>query len=184
MSRESYVIKTRDLAETALLVGIGFLLHAFFPAIVLGMKPDFSLAMLFIVMIVKRDLKLGFLAALATGIFTALTTNFPGGQYANLIDKIVTFLMVSGIIKILGDRMDNRVSVGIITTIGTIISGVVFLGSAALISGLPGSFLVLFYTIVLPAAVVNTICSIIIYLAFSYSKKTIRSRTGKPEPEK
>lgn len=174
MSRESYVIKTRDLAETALLVGIGFLLHAFFPAIVLGMKPDFSLAMLFIVLIVKRDFKLGFLAALATGIFTALTTTFPGGQYANLIDKLVTFLLVSLIIKVIGDRLDQRLAVGIITALGTIISGSVFLGSAALISGLPGSFQVLFYTVVLPAAAVNTVTAIIIFLAFSYSRKSIK----------
>ncbi|NLJ84711.1 MAG: tryptophan transporter [Halanaerobiaceae bacterium] len=170
-------MKTRDLAETALLVGIGFLLHAFFPSIVLGMKPDFSLAMLFIVLIVKRDFRLGFIAALATGIFTALTTSFPGGQYANLIDKLVTFILVSALISFIGDRLDKRVAVGIITVVGTIISGSVFLGSAALIAGLPGSFKVLFYTVVLPAAAINTVTAIIIYLAFSYSRKTVGVRS-------
>ncbi|MFI5358614.1 MAG: tryptophan transporter [Halanaerobiales bacterium] len=181
MSRVNRVIKTRDLAETALLVGIGFLLHAFFPAIVLGMKPDFSLAMLFIVLIVKRDFSLGLLAALATGIFTALTSAFPGGQYANLIDKLITFLLVSALIRLISDRLDERVAVGIITAIGTIISGTVFLGSAALIAGLPTSFKFLFYTVVLPAAAVNTVTAIIIYLAFSYSRKAIRIRSGKAE---
>ncbi len=168
-------IKTRDLAEAGLLVGIGFLLHAFFPAIVFGMKPDFSLAMMFIVLIVKKDLKLGFLVALSTGIFTALTTQFPGGQYANIIDKLITFLLVSGIIKILADHLDNRIGVGIVTAIGTLISGAVFLGSAALMTGLPGPFSILFYTVVIPAAIVNTVTAILIYLAFSYSKKTIVS---------
>lgn len=168
MSNKGFEI--RDLAEAALLVGIGFILHAFFPAIVLGMKPDFSLAMMFIVLIVKRDLKLGFLVALATGIFTALTTTFPGGQYANIIDKLVTFVAVSGIIKLLADSLDNRIGVGIVTAVGTIISGAVFLGSAALITGLPGPFSILFYTVVLPAAVINAVTSVVLYIAFTYSR--------------
>ncbi len=168
-------IKTRDLAEAGLLVGIGFLLHGFFPAIVFGMKPDFSLAMMFIVLIVKRDFKLGFLVALSTGIFTALTTQFPGGQYANLIDKMITFLLVSGIIKLTAKYLDNRIGVGVVTAVGTLISGAIFLGSAALITGLPGPFSILYYTVVLPAAIVNTVTSILIYLAFSYSKKAIVS---------
>lgn len=172
----SRAFKTKDLAEASLLVGIGFLLHAFFPSIVLGMKPDFSLAMMFIVLIVKRDMKLGFIVALATGIFTALTTTFPGGQYANIIDKLITFLLVSGIIKIVSNKLDNRIGVGIVTAIGTLISGAIFLGSAALLTGLPGPFTVLYYSVVLPAAAVNTVTAIIIYLALSYSKKGIKTK--------
>ncbi|QTL98005.1 tryptophan transporter [Iocasia frigidifontis] len=168
MSTKGFEI--RDLAEAALLVSIGFILHAFFPAIVMGMKPDFSLAMMFIVLIVKRDLKLGFLVALATGIFTALTTTFPGGQYANIIDKLVTFAAVSAIIRLLADSLDNRIGVGIVTAVGTVISGAVFLGSAALITGLPGPFSILFYTVVLPAAVINAVTSVVLYMAFTYSR--------------
>ena len=77
-------ISTKDLAQSALLVAIGFILHAFFPPIVMGMKPDFALAMMFILLIIKQDFKLGFLVAVSTGIFTALTTGFPGGQVANM----------------------------------------------------------------------------------------------------
>lgn len=40
---------------------------------------------------------------------------------------------------------------------------------------LPGPFSILYYTVVLPAAIVNTVTSILIYLAFSYSKKAIVS---------
>lgn len=162
-------IRTRDLAEAGLLVAIGFVLHAFFPAILWGMKPDFSLAMLFIVLIVKKDLKLGFIVALATGIFTALTTTFPGGQYANLIDKFITYLAVSGLVYLIMGRVNQQVGVGVISFLGTLISGAVFLGAAAVLVGLPGPFTILYYTVVLPAAVVNTFAALLIYLAFSYS---------------
>lgn len=162
-------MRVKDLAEAGLLVAIGFVLHAVFPPIVMGMKPDFSLAMMFIVLIVKKDLKLGFLVALATGIFTALTTGFPGGQIANLVDKMITYLAVSGLVYLIMDKINNKVGVGIITAIGTMISGAVFLGTAALIAGLPGPFIVLFTSVVLPAALINTFTAIIIYIAISYT---------------
>lgn len=163
-------IKTRDLAEAALLVGIGFVLHAFFPGYLLGMKPDFSLSMMFIVLIAKRNFTLSFLVAISTGIFTALTTTFPGGQLPNIIDKLITFLLIYGLVKLMSDRINNNIGVAVVTAIGTLISGAIFLGSAALIVGLPGPFTVLYYSVVLPAALGNTIAAVIIYLAFSYSR--------------
>ncbi|MFW5891570.1 MAG: tryptophan transporter, partial [bacterium] len=87
-------MSTKDLAQAALLLAVGFILHAFFPPMVMGMKPDFALAMMFILLIIKRDFKLGFLVAVSTGIFTALTTGFPGGQIANIVDKTLTFFIV------------------------------------------------------------------------------------------
>lgn len=162
-------MRVKDLVQAAFLVAIGFILHAMCPPIVLGMKPDFALAMMFIVLIIKRDLKLGFLVAIATGIFTALTTGFPGGQIANIVDKIITFLAVSALIPLVIDRINNKIGTGIITAVGTIISGTVFLGTAALVVGLPGPFLVLFYSVVLPAAVINTITAVIIYSIMEYS---------------
>ncbi len=162
-------MRVKDLVQAAFLVAIGFILHAVFPPIVLGMKPDFALAMMFIVLIIKRDMKLGFLVALATGIFTALTTGFPGGQIANIVDKIITFLAVSALIPLVMNRIDSKIGTGIITALGTVISGTIFLGTAALIVGLPGPFTVLFYSVVLPAAVINTITAVIIYSVMDYS---------------
>lgn len=169
-------MRVKDLAQAALLVGIGFILHAVFPPIVLGMKPDFSLAMMFIVLIIKRDFKLGFLVAISTGIFTALTTGFPGGQIANMVDKLVTFLLVSVLIHFIIDRINVKIGVGVITAIGTIISGTVFLGTAALMVGLPGPFAVLFYSVVIPATIINTVTSVIIYLAVDYSIESDKSK--------
>jgi hypothetical protein len=163
-------MRVKDLTQSALLVGIGFILHAIFPPIVMGMKPDFSLAMMFIVLIIKKDFKLGFLVAIATGIFTALTTGFPGGQIPNIVDKLLTWLIVSALIYLLGERISNKkFFVSLITVIGTLISGGVFLGSAALIVGLPGPFSILYSTVVIPAAVINTITALIIYISIEYS---------------
>ncbi|SFL79032.1 tryptophan transporter [Halanaerobium salsuginis] len=156
-------MRTKDLAQAALLVAIGFILHAFFPPIVLGMKPDFALAMMFILLIIKQDFKLGFLVAVVTGIFTALTTGFPGGQIANMIDKLVTFLIIYPLIPLILRLNSKKVAVGIITAFGTILSGTIFLGSAAFIVGLPGPFAVLFTTVVLPAAVINTVTAVIVF---------------------
>ncbi len=162
-------MRTKDLAQAGLLVAIGFILHAVFPPMVMGMKPDFSLAMLFIILIIKRDLKLGFLVAMATGIFTALTTGFPGGQIANLVDKMVTFAIISTIIPFVLNHFGQRIAAGIITAVGTLLSGAVFLGTAALIVGLPGPFAVLFSTVVIPAAVINTVTAVIIFSVVDFA---------------
>ncbi|MBS3811980.1 MAG: tryptophan transporter [Halanaerobiales bacterium] len=156
-------MKTKDIVQASLLVAIGFILHAVFPPLLLGMKPDFSLAMMFIVLIIKRDFKLGFLVALATGIFTALTTGFPGGQVANIVDKMLTFFIVFAILGPVMSKFSNKIGVAIITLIGTLISGAVFLGTAALLFGLPGPFTALFYTIVIPASIINAITGVIIF---------------------
>jgi hypothetical protein len=58
---------------------------------------------------------------------------------------------------------NNKIGVGIITIVGTLISGAVFLGTAALLFGLPGPFIVLFYTIVIPASLINAFTAVIIF---------------------
>src|SRR6056297_2892333 len=163
------LMNTKDLVQASLLVAIGFILHAVFPPLVMGMKPDFSLAMMFIVIIIKRDFKLGFLVAIATGIFTALTTGFPGGQVANMVDKLLTFMIVYPLIPIIVKLPSRKLSTGIITAFGTLLSGVIFLGTAALLVGLPGPFTVLFSTVVIPAAVVNTVTAVIVFSVVDFA---------------
>lgn len=164
-------MKTKDIVQASLLVAIGFILHAVFPPLLLGMKPDFSLAMMFIILIIKRDFKLGLLVAIATGIFTALTTGFPGGQIANIVDKIVTFFIVFALLGPILKTFNNKIGIGVITFTGTLISGAVFLGTAALLFGLPGPFMVLFYTIVIPASFINTVTSVIILSSIKIGAK-------------
>ncbi|MCC3144456.1 tryptophan transporter [Halanaerobium sp. Z-7514] len=162
-------MRTRDLAQAALLVAVAMILRTLTPPLVLGMKPDVTLAMMFIILIIKRDIKLGFLVALSTGLFTALTTTFPGGQVANIIDKLLTFVIVYNLIPVITKFASKRVAAGITTAVGTVISGSLFLTIASLLVALPAPFMVLFSTVVLPAAVINTVTAVVLFSVVDFA---------------
>ncbi|SDZ35536.1 Tryptophan transporter TrpP [Proteiniborus ethanoligenes] len=155
----------------SLLLAIGALLHQITPPLVLGMKPDFSLVMLFIVILYNEDFKSCITAGLVIGIFSALTTGFPAGQLPNIIDKIITTTIVYFSMRAFAGKAKEQILMMIIIALGTLISGIVFLSSAAFIAGLPGSFNVLLVTIVLPAALINTVVGMVLYNAVRISIK-------------
>ena len=172
---------TKKLVMNALLLGVGAMLHQVTPALGLPMQPDFALAMLFIIIIINNgDYKTTLVSGLVTGIFTAMTTKFPGGQVPNLIDKIVTvhivFLMVLVIGKVLKD-MDAKkrrlIQMGIVLPVGTLISGSLFLGSALMIVGLPAPFIALFTTVVLPAIGINLVVGLVLFKVIEKSMKVV-----------
>ncbi|MDP4154101.1 MAG: tryptophan transporter [Bacillota bacterium] len=166
-------MNTKNLVALALLVGIGAVLHAVIPGIFLGMKPDMMLAMMFLGIILFPDFKSVLLLGIVTGLIAGITTTFPGGLIPNIIDKIVTSMLFFGLFLSLNKFRNSIVSVAILTAVGTLISGIVFLTSAYFIVGLPGAFTGLFAAVVLPAAVINTIAMIIIYpIALSIVKRT------------
>lgn len=99
---------------------------------------------------------------IVTGIISALTTAFPAGQIPNIIDKPVSAFLFF-ILFLLFRKSQKTGAAAVLTAIGTILSGIVFLSSALLIVGLPGGFAALFAAVVLPATVLNTIAMIIIY---------------------
>src|SRR5690606_25192427 len=152
-------MRVADLVLAGLLVGLGFVLHGVFPGIFAGMKPDFSLIMLFIVILMIPDNRVKVVAGLATAVITAMTTSFPNGQIANIVDKIVTTAVVMGLTTLLPRRI-LVLGVGIL---GTLVSGTVFLGTAALVSGLPASFVSLMLAVVLPATGINTLALLVLY---------------------
>lgn len=158
----------KRLVTSSLLLAIGLVLHQVTPPILFGMKPDILLSMMFIAIVLNKDYKMALLVGLAAGILTAATTNFPGGQIPNIIDKLITCNFVYLMIK-LTDKLNNQVKMAIISLIGTLISGTVFLGTAALLFGLPGnaSFSSLMLLVVVPATLVNTIACLILYNAAS-----------------
>jgi hypothetical protein len=164
-------MKLKNMVLTALLMAMGLVLHQIVPPIVGGMKPDFLLAMLFMALYIDNSPKNALVAGLLAGIFSALTTGFPGGQIANMCDKMVTAFVVMAMIKATA-RMNRHISVPIVAFIGTIISGIVFLTTALMVVGsLPMAFPVLFTTIVLSAAAVNTVTTYIVYnVVFSTAK--------------
>ncbi|HZG74092.1 MAG TPA: tryptophan transporter, partial [Chondromyces sp.] len=103
------------------------------------------------------------LVGIVTGMISGLTTTFPGGFLPNLIDKPVT-AFVFYLLFLAGSKFSKNIIGAIaLTAIGTLVSGLVFLGSASVIAGLPGPFAALFATVVLPAAVVNSIMMLLIY---------------------
>ena len=166
-------MKLKDMILTSLLIAIGLVLHQIIPPIVGGMKPDFLLAMLFVALYIDHSPKNVFLAGLLSGIFSALTTGFPGGQIANMCDKMVTAVVVMFLIKAFS-RFDSNLLVAVTAFIGTIISGSVFLGTALLVVGeLPMAFPVLFTTVVIPAAIINTIVTFVCYKIVFSARKVV-----------
>ncbi|MDE3838130.1 tryptophan transporter [Bacillus methanolicus] len=156
-------MNTRSLVALSLLVGIGAVLHAVVPGFFLGMKPDMMLTMMFLGIILFPEKKNVLLLGLVTGLISGLTTTFPAGLFPNIIDKLVTSFIFYGLFLALKNFRSSIFSVAVLTAVGTIISGIVFLGSAYLIVGLPGPFAALFGTVVLPASAVNTIVMVILY---------------------
>lgn len=176
-------MNTKKMVINALLLAIGAILHQITPALGLPMQPDFALAMLFIIMIINNnDYKTSIIAAIITGVFTALTTKFPGGQLPNMIDKIVTvnlmYVILLSINKItdsikINESIKKNLLVLISFPLGTLISGSTFLLSAQYIVGLPAKFSILFVTIVIPALIINTIGGFILYQTINISLKRV-----------
>jgi len=172
-------LNTKNLVALSLLVGIGAVLHTVIPGFFLGMKPDMMLTMMFLGIILFPDKKSVLLLGLVTGIISGLTTTFPGGLIPNIIDKAVTAFVIFGLFLALGKFKYSLVGIGVLTVIGTIVSGIVFLGSAYYIVGLPGSFVALFAAVVLPAAAFNTVTMIILYpIANSIVNRTKKTKAA------
>lgn len=155
---------TKQLVTNALLLAVGFLLHYVTPAIGLPMQIDFSLiTLVLIINLNKNNFNVGIASGIATGIFSGLTTKFPLGFIPNIIDKLVTTIAVYLLIRLLDKTsLFSKIKAVITNAVGTLISGTVFLVSALLLTGLPAPFGVLFFTVVIPATIVNTIAGFLI----------------------
>ncbi|EDK32857.1 tryptophan transporter [Clostridium kluyveri] len=147
----------------SILLAIGAVLHQIAPPLILGMKPDVSLAMLFVILIFNREYKTCLAAGIVAGILAAATTTFPGGQYANVIDKIITINVMFLLFKPFRDKLNNQINIIVITALGTIVSGSTFLTVILITMGLDAGFSVMFLSVVLPAAVVNTVVGAILF---------------------
>lgn len=159
-------IRTKSLALSGILIGIGFVLHSIVPPLFFGIKPDFLLACMFIAIFANLDFKNALVTGLVAGIVAALTTGFPGGQLPSVLDKIASALVVYSLLKLLPSGLSavkKTSAFGLVTFVGTLISGMVFLGSALFIAGLPAPFRALVLGIVLPTAVINTAFGVMMY---------------------
>jgi hypothetical protein len=156
-------VNTKNLVALALLMGMGVVLHAVVPPFVLGMKPDMMLTMMFLGIILFPEKKNVLLVGLVTGILSAMTTGFPGGQIPNIIDKLLTAFIFFGLLMIFKKYQGSVVNAAVLTAIGTLVSGTIFLTSAYFIVGLPGAFVGMFTLAVLPAIAFNAIFMVILF---------------------
>ncbi|MFC0523502.1 tryptophan transporter [Pontibacillus salicampi] len=171
-------LDTRVLVLLSLLAGIGAVLHIFAPPVLFGMKPDMLLVMMFLGIILFPKLPYVLLLSFVTGGISALTTSAPGGQIANIIDKPLTAFIFFGLFVVLSKVINTTIAASVLTAVGTIISGSIFLTVAVMIIGLmEGSFTALFLAVVLPAAAFNTIVMTIIYPIVQ--KIFVRTNIGK-----
>ncbi|MBU5483881.1 tryptophan transporter [Clostridium sp. MSJ-11] len=141
---------------SSVLLAAGLLLHQISPNFIFGMKPDFLLLMMFVCLTFVEDYKFVFVIGVISGILTALTTTFPGGQIPNFIDKIITSQFVYIFMKIFNIKLDKSKGVIITTFLGTLVSGTVFLLLALIMVGLPASFAALYPTVIL-ATCINSV---------------------------
>ena len=151
-------MKTKQLTINALLLAVGFILHYVTPAIG-SMQIDFSLITLILVInLNKNHFGTCMASGIATGIFSGITSKFPMGLIPNIIDKIVTTIAIYLLIKLLDKTtLSSKIKSIAVNAVGTLVSGIVFLGSALILVGLPASFGLLFVTVVIPAVAINTI---------------------------
>jgi hypothetical protein len=159
---------------SGLLLAIGFILHQIIPGSIGGMTFDVQLAVLFVIIAINMDLKNAVATGLASGIITAMTTKFPGGQLPNAIDKIITAVVIYFLLVVLTKFLSKQLCIIITGVIGTIISGTVFLLSALYIAGLPAPFIALFLGVVLPTTIANAFVTSLLYNLVTSSQKAIK----------
>ncbi|NLO83440.1 MAG: tryptophan transporter [Clostridiales bacterium] len=174
----------RDFVLAGLLLAIGLVLHYVTPSTGTPVKPDFLLAMLFLCLLTFEDIKVGFVAGIAAGILSGLTTNVPGGFVPNVIDKLIT----TGVLLIgirLFRRFINQYVLSIaVPIVGTILSGCVFIGSAILLGVFPQEiFIGAFVTAVLPAMVGNVFLVALLFGALRHTGRLYGRRLHRKDSE-
>lgn len=143
----------RDITLSAALLAFGFVINAVSPPIFFGLKPDFMLIILFIIILGMRNFRLTIGVSLTAGFIMAFTTSFPGGQIPNIIDKMVVGIITYLCVPLLkGGKLYTQ---AIYAVLGSFISGFIFLVTAGLFYKIPGGLENLVVTAILPLAIVN-----------------------------
>lgn len=155
--------QVQKLVLVALFLAIGTILDVVVPSF--PMKPDLLLSMMFLTIFLFCDRRNFIIIGLAAGLLSGLTSTMPGGFLPNIIDKLITATVIFAIYSLIKAVVPKFASAIILTALGTVLSGTVFLSALTFIASLPPglSFTGLFLAVVLPAAVINAVLMIIIY---------------------
>lgn len=148
-------MNTKSLVHGAIFIALGFIFHYIIPGFFFGMKPDFLLFFMVTYILIYPNIKNALAIGVAMGIMSAISTSFPGGQVANMIDKPITALFTLYVYRYLLNG--GAVKKAVLYFLATVVSGSLFLGVAMLLVGLPGGapFSAMFLTIVLPTAALS-----------------------------
>lgn len=147
-----------------MLVGIGAALHMM-PFKIIGVTPDLLLAMMFLGILLFPKIQYVTLLGAVSAFIAALTTVFPMGEIASIIEKPLAAFIFFGLFLLIRNMIDIKISAPLLTAIGTFISGVIFLSVAMFLFNVdPGAgIFFLIATVVLPTTLINTIIIAIIY---------------------
>lgn len=170
-------MKNKNLALASLFLALGVLLHSITPGIFGMMKPDFLCVMFFISLMLMDTVQEMIAVTLACALLAALTTSIPGGQIANIVDK----LMCGPVIFLVYRQLKNHnsfVLTGAIATFGTMLSGLLFLGTLSFMGALPQSFLHMLLIIVIPTALINS-CVFYVLINTSLFKNMVQVHAEK-----
>lgn len=165
-------LNTRKLVINAILIAIGVILRQITPPI-FGIQSDFSLAMLFIIIVMNKDYKTTFIVGIVMGIFAALTTKTPNGQIPLIIDKILTSNIIYLLLLPIRSKIKDTIQIIISLSVGTMLSGSIFLCALSFLSGLPTTFMFLLITVVLPTMVINCVLGTALYKIVIMTMKRI-----------
>ncbi|MBM7582269.1 uncharacterized protein YejL (UPF0352 family) [Caldicoprobacter guelmensis] len=170
----------RDFVLAGLLLAIGVVLHYITPSTGTPVKPDFLLAMLFLCLLCFEDSKVRFVAGVAAGVLSGLTTSVPGGFLPNLIDKIITTAILMAMIYSLKRWINMYILSVVVPIVGTMISGLIFLGVAVALRVLTAEMFVgAFVTAVLPATVGNVLLVALVFGALKQTGRLYQRATRK-----
>lgn len=164
-------MKLKKIIINSLFLAIGTVIAQVIPPVFFGMKPGTGLVMLFIIILLNDDYKTCITAGIVLGILAAGTTTFPGGQLPNFIDKIITVNILFIVLKPLRNRLNSQVTTILTSALGTAISGTTFLFLVLITVGLPTKLNLLLFTVVLPACIINTVLTSILYNAINAALK-------------
>lgn len=149
---------TKRISYMSILLALGLVLNLIVQVFsIQGMKVDFVVVMLCLSLLLAESYEETLLAGLAFGLLTALTTTFPNGQIANIIDKFMIALILYTIKNIFHLSLTHKTHVFMFGLIATLLSGSIFLAVALTLSQSLNMFSFLFVTIVIPSTIGNCI---------------------------
>ena len=158
-------MNTKKMEANAILIAVGAILHLITPSF-FGMQCDFSLAMLFIIIVFNKDYKTTLVCGIIVGIFAAYTSKLGGMAIVpNIVDKLITCNVMYLILLPLRNNISKINQIALLLPLGTLVSGTIFLTVLMMLSGLPGgmSFEALFMSVVVPTMAINTILGLAIF---------------------